>query len=177
MVQASVTSNGLGIGANRALMEAEFFLNKRNITPFRKETSSQFTNVRKDISSFRDITLSRFNNVDSKLTKIDNQLQEVRKEFQTFNKKIKEIEKKIDNLPEKTSDQVSFKVVCESYFRYDSTSSFYPTLFFRYKENIDGPYARVSQIKMKLKKKEPRCYRTRHSVFEKPVSAHSSYHL
>lgn len=30
---------------------------------------------------------------------------------------------------------------------------FIPLFFFRYKENIDGRYARVSQIKMKLKKK------------------------
>jgi conjugal transfer/entry exclusion protein len=115
----------------------------------------------------KQVFLQKFKGVDSKLQKVqdttqkvkkkvdgfDEDFKKIKKDFKELNKKVKTIEKSIKKLPEETSDQVSFKVVGESYFRYDSTSSFYPTLFFRYKEDIEGPRARVSQIKMKLKKK------------------------
>jgi peptidoglycan hydrolase CwlO-like protein len=122
-----------------------------------RKIASSSTQVDKNKRLF----LQRFQNIQDttqevkkKVDDVDENVKEIKKDFKELDKKLKSIEESIKKLPEETSHQVSFKVVGESYFRYDSTSSFYPTLFFRYKEDIEGPRARVSQIKINSIRKD-----------------------
>jgi hypothetical protein len=43
--------------------------------------------------------------------------------------------------------------VGESYFRFDSVSTYFPTVTFLFKETGTTPYAKRSQLKLKLKKR------------------------
>lgn len=56
-------------------------------------------------------------------------------------------------LIEQVAQEVSLQIVGESYYRWDATSTYYPTLTFLFKEENTEQYPKRSQIKVRLNKK------------------------
>lgn len=92
---------------------------------------------------------------------VDNILNHVKKLPQKFEKIIdKKIDKFKDFLKEwkkelikEIAEEVSLQIVGESYYKWDSTSTYYPTITFMFREIECGKLPRRCQIKMRLKKK------------------------
>jgi hypothetical protein len=55
------------------------------------------------------------------------------------------------NLPVAISEEVPNHIVGESYYRWDATSTYFPTLIFKFKEENVYKYARNSQVRVRLK--------------------------
>jgi hypothetical protein len=62
---------------------------------------------------------------------------------------IKRIEEKLDSIFDKLADEVALRIVGESHYKYDSISSFYPTITFIFKEDNVIQYPRRTQIKLR----------------------------
>lgn len=65
----------------------------------------------------------------------------------------KQLEKDRKELPTKVAEEVSMQVVGESYYRWDSVSTYFPTLSFLFREINVGQDPRRTQIKVRLKKR------------------------
>lgn len=57
------------------------------------------------------------------------------------------------DLIKEIAQEVSLQIVGESYYKWDSVSTYYPTITFIFKEKDVSQYARKSQIKLRLSKK------------------------
>jgi hypothetical protein len=91
--------------------------------------------------------------------------EELKKTFAEFQKEIEkdleklkteleeELEKKIKKLGLDLATEVSLLIVGESYLKWDSTSSYFPTLIFVFNEIVSGGTPRRSQIKTRLRKR------------------------
>jgi hypothetical protein len=65
---------------------------------------------------------------------------------------LKAIEEESKKFVEKTALEVSQLIVGESYFKWDSTASYFPTIVFVFNEITQGETPRRSQIKARFKK-------------------------
>lgn len=75
--------------------------------------------------------------------KLSKQIEDVRKDLCEEFKK----------LPDKVAKEVALQVVGQSYVKWDSSSFYYPTLLFLFKEINVTNYPRKTQVKLRLKKK------------------------
>ena len=95
------------------------------------------------------------------LTAINKTLTEVKYLPQDINtlldKKVEELKKYLSELKsdliKEVAQEVSLQVVGESYYKWDSISTYYPTITFLFKEQGVSQYARRSQIKLRLPKR------------------------
>lgn len=90
---------------------------------------------------------------------------QLKKDFEQFQKEVKEqleeyktelekeFKEKIKKLALDVATEVSLLIVGESYLKWDSTSSYFPTLIFVFNEIVSGGTPRRSQIKTRLKKR------------------------
>ena len=83
-------------------------------------------------------------------------LNEIRKEVESIPENVvKHLEevynKHKEQVVSEISEEVSLRVVGESYYKWNSTNSFYPTLVLKFKEADVYQKARVTQLKTKLK--------------------------
>lgn len=76
----------------------------------------------------------------------DGRINEVVKDFNETSKKYK------DEVIETVCEEIPNRVVGESYYRYNATSQFYPTLMLVFVEMTENKYPRRSQMKVKIKK-------------------------
>lgn len=79
--------------------------------------------------------------LESRLDQIEESIRKIHKDQEQFCKE----------LPDRVGKVVGLYVVGDSWFRWDSTHSYYPTLCFKFKEVNCEKYPRTSQIKIKLK--------------------------
>lgn len=81
----------------------------------------------------------------------------IRDELKEINKKLDELGKQqvecCDKLPRRLGEVVSDYVIGESYYRWDATSTYFCTLIFKFKETNVDTYAKVSQLKIRLKQR------------------------
>lgn len=82
-------------------------------------------------------------------TKLDNLDSKIEDKFKTLNKKLEDLAKEIID---KTAEEVSNRVVGESFYRYCATTTFMPTLILVFKEETENKNPRRSQLKFKLNK-------------------------
>lgn len=61
------------------------------------------------------------------------------------------IDSKLEKLAFQIAEEVSLSVVGESYYRYDSTSTYFPTLVMVFREVTDNNIKRRAQVKARLK--------------------------
>jgi hypothetical protein len=64
-----------------------------------------------------------------------------------------ELDKTLSELPDKTAIETSLHVVGESYYRWDSVTTYFPTVTFLFREIGDTTYPRRSQIKVRLRQR------------------------
>lgn len=62
---------------------------------------------------------------------------------------VKKIEDKLDKIFDKLADEVALRIVGESHYKYDATSSFYPTITMIFKEINVNQYPRRTQVKLR----------------------------
>jgi hypothetical protein len=129
------------------LIVGEHYTTRNRVIKSQKELSGEFT--------------QGFHNVYSRIDRLEEKfkadLENLQKEiFQRFEKEKKEILEKIKEeskkFIEKTALEVSQLIVGESYYKWDSTSSYYPTVVFVFNEIVNAETPRRSQIKARLKK-------------------------
>lgn len=95
------------------------------------------------------------NSVLKDTTEIKDILKDLLKKAENWYKElIKEIKKMIDDFKKdlitEISDEICNKIVGESYYKWNSTNSFYPTLMFKFKEENINNRTRTTQLKLKL---------------------------
>lgn len=73
--------------------------------------------------------------------------------FKENTKALEDLKAEFDKLPNQISDRVADNIVGESYYRFDSTSSYYPTVIFLFKLRNSSGGAGRSQIKLRLPKR------------------------
>ena len=83
--------------------------------------------------------------------------QDLKKDIANLNKNVLDLTKQeqecCDEMPDRLAKIVGDHIIGQSYFRFDSTSTYFPTLIFKFKEiNVDQ-YARTSQLKIRLKQR------------------------
>lgn len=61
------------------------------------------------------------------------------------------IRDRLESLPQLIAEEVANSVVGESYYRYDSSSTYFPTLIFVFRETNTLQYRRKSQVKARLR--------------------------
>lgn len=99
--------------------------------------------IQKIVNSARDDIKSSVKDVETKFkAHIDGVVKE-------FDKKSKEYK---DEIIETVCEEIPNRVVGESYYRYNATSQFYPTLVLVFVEKTEKKYPRRSQMKVKIKK-------------------------
>ena len=90
-------------------------------------------------------------------TQIETAKKELAKQSKDFTdadtKYKKALDKRLTKLPEETAIETSLHVVGESYYKWDSTTTYFPTLTFLFREINASQYPRKSQIKVRLKKR------------------------
>ena len=128
--QFNINFDLAGIAAE--IRAAQYFIN-RNVN---KKTSNIERTVRKEV---RDLD-SDLSSELRKLSKKVDDLSEQQKEY-------------FDKLPRRLGEVVSDYVIGESYYRWDATSTYFCTLIFKFKETDVNAYARVSQLKVRLKQR------------------------
>lgn len=62
------------------------------------------------------------------------------------------LKKKVEELPEQVAGEVANSIVGESYYRYDNTSNYYPTMIFLFNLVNGSPGAGRSQVKLRYPK-------------------------
>lgn len=129
------------------LIAGEHYTTRNRVIKSQKELSGELT--------------QGFNNVYSRIDRLEEKfkadLENLQKEiFERFEKEKKEILEKIEEesnkFIEKTALEVSQLIVGESYYKWDSTSSYFPTIVFVFNEIVNAETPRRSQIKARLKK-------------------------
>lgn len=141
---ASETSAILALVGN---VEASVLVN-------RATTREESQRLGRGVKSYMD---GRHNRIVRELT------QEVRQGTDKVSKKIDDLARKVarfqkevgdtlKKLPDEVAQEVSMQVVGESYYRWDSTTTYFPTLTFVFREVEVGQYPRKAQIKVRLKK-------------------------
>ena len=150
-IEASlITIEGAIAGAIVAINEAvaaEHYLTRGRVNTVGNEIKSL---VKKEVE-----TLS--SEIKQLQKEFKQELEKVKKELlERFEKEKKEILKAIQEeskkFIEKTALEVSQLIVGESYYKWDSTSSYFPTVIFVFNEMVEAETPRRSQIKARLKK-------------------------
>jgi len=117
---------------------------------FTQIAEAQFFIIRSiNKSSYKlDMSITReARNLDSNIHK---ELDEIKKKLDEISKEQKEC---CDKLPRRLGEVVSDYVIGESYYRWDATSTYFCTLIFKFKETNVDAYAKVSQLKVRLKQR------------------------
>lgn len=97
-----------------------------------------------------DVTISLSKEIYNLNTKLSTDLSEINKKIDTLSKRQDE---SFDKLPRRLGEVVSDYIIGESYYRWDATSTYFCTLVFKFKETDVNAYARVSQLKVRLKQR------------------------
>ena len=96
-----------------------------------------------------DILLALVRNIASRVNSIREAIEELPEDIL---KRLEELYKKHkQEVIAEISEEVSLKIVGESYYKWNNTSSFYPTLVLKFKETEVFNKARVTQLKLKLR--------------------------
>lgn len=103
-----------------------------------------------DIPEIKLIINDAKNEIEGKIASLqkhfDARVDDVAKKFDDKSKEYK------DEIIDKVCEEIPNRVVGESYYRYNATSQFYPTLVLVFLEKTTNKYPRRSQLKVKIKK-------------------------
>lgn len=159
---STITGEIAGVEATLATIIAALTAIAAQITQFQLNVNIDFAGIVSEILEAQFFIIRAVDGSTYKtgraITKETNDIaSKIKSDLDQINKTLKEIKEEQENchkeLPRRVGEIVSDYVIGESYYRWDSTSTYFCTLIFKFKETNVETYAKVSQLKVRLKQK------------------------